>query len=148
MATSAFLAATKASIENLVSVATLIDLTNQRRNETGTAGGPPPVLAVVDAVLEEAIEMAALEIEAYLGVDLASTDVLAIKLAVELTLSDLAVKFAVNASDLGLSNRADIFRRAERIAASRRGRADRIKSDDKTTNYDLPPSGHDPFDGI
>lgn len=142
MASAAYLAACKTTLERLVSTKTLQELSNQRKGEVGQS-----VSGVVDAVLEEAILLAAAEIEDELGAG-EVTDYRHIKFTVTLAIHDLAKTYSLNISDTSIVSRQELSAQIAQAKVTRRQRQDTFKTDDKDTGWKKPPSGHDPFSNI
>lgn len=144
MADSVFKAAVRGSMGLVVSSKTLIDLSNQRANEVGDTDTPEE-LTINEAVLSEAIRLAAAQIEMYHGIQNGDSDVLAIKHCAELALNDLCVKHGMNPSDLGLNNRTDLIRALEEARDNKVAENSLIRFRPKRTKYPTSPSGHEPL---
>lgn len=147
MPSSAVQTAIKASIENLISEKTLIELTNQRENEVGeTIEDPPPELTINYDVLDEAIRIAASEIEEILGA-LTETDYVGMKYALQLAIRSLASEYSVNITSLGIANREQILKDAADTNRRRVAKSRSIKTQPKVTGFKENPSGFDPLGG-
>jgi len=141
MSSAGFRARVKSSVQNLMSEKTLIELTNQRAGEAGLA----KPTSINDTVLDEAILLAAAEVEEHLS-EADDTDHTDVKLVAELVVSDLCVKHAINPTSMGFANKKDIMDRVMLVRKARVNRGDRIDTDDKETGWVPPSSGFNPFD--
>jgi len=104
-------------------------------------------LEVNDTLLEEVAKGCCAEVEEKLGRNL-SEDALAVKYAAELVISDLANRFSVNMSDIGLESRARVEQRIEASRKARRARQPRIATGERKVHTRITPEGTSPFGGF
>lgn len=147
MASSSYVAAVRASIEKLCAGVTLKELTNQRAGETATDGSASTHPSINDNMIDEVIDLAASEIEGILG-DGATTDKLHKKYTAELSIVDMADKWSIDFSDLGMQDRNQILSRAKDEAKRRVKSKKRVHKNRRKSGWKKGAAQFDPFDEV